>query len=41
MKDLAIDVGITALVCVVTMTLINRTPLKPFVAGDAKILGVL
>lgn len=40
-KAFLIDVAITAAVVVVTMTLVNRTPLKGYVAGDSKILGVL
>lgn len=41
MKELALDVGITALVCVVTMAIVNRTPLRPYVSGEAKILGIV
>lgn len=41
MKGLLIDIAMMAGVTVVTMAIVNRTPLKAYVGGEAKILGVL
>jgi hypothetical protein len=38
-KALIIDLAITVVVVIVTMTVVNRTPLGPFVSGEKKILG--
>ena len=40
-KELLIDLGITVIVVIVTMTVVNRTPLAPYVSGEKKILGMV
>ena len=41
MKHLLMDTAITVGIVVVTMAVINRSPLAPYVAGTKKIFGVL